>query len=363
MRGTAVFSTGIPAGTVAGGRSGSAAATEPGRHRTAVDPATLRQRAGRHGLERYGRGEPCAPRPPDRPTWWDGRAECPDQSPRVDGLRREELATLAGVSSHYYARLERGTDRHPSPQVVDALADALGLDEQARAHLRELATPLPPPRRRPRRSETLPPGLDVLMSQWNTEPVVVLSRYREVLTATDVAALLDPAFRRGTNMLRHVFLEPESRGVYPDWEDVARGAVAGLRASAGADPTDPCLAELVDELSAASDEFRRLWARHDARERADGSNRYLTRLAGPITLHFLTFTVNAAAGQTLYFFYAEPGSRHDRTLAQLVEVAGAGRREARGPRSSSRADEIEPGAPARMSSQPTTAAICASSHG
>ena len=240
---------------------------------------------------------------------------------RVQGLRREELAMLAGVSPHYYARLERGSDRHPSPQVIDALAQVLGLDEQAHAHLRELATAAPPRRRPQRRREKLVPGLEALLSRWTADPVVVIGRYRDVLAATDLAARVNPAFRRGTNLLRHTFLDPESRGVYLDWEDVARGAVAGLRASVGADVSDPRLTELVGELSVGSQDFRRLWARHDARERTDGSKGFLTQLAGPIVLSFLTFSVNAADGQTLYLFYAEPGSTHEHALAYLADSA------------------------------------------
>jgi transcriptional regulator with XRE-family HTH domain len=240
---------------------------------------------------------------------------------RVKGLRREELAMLAGVSPHYYARLERGSDRHPSPQVIDALAQALRLDEQGRAHLREIAAPAPPARRRQRRREKVAPGMEVLMARWHAEPAVVIGRYRDVLAATPVATLVNPAFAAGTNLLRHAFLDPTSRDVYPDWEAVARGGVAGLRASAGADASDSRLTELVGELSVASEEFRQLWARHDARERTEGSKRYLTQLVGPIALEFVTFSVNGADGQTLYVFYAEPGSEDEHALAHLAAAA------------------------------------------
>lgn len=246
---------------------------------------------------------------------------------RVAGLRREELATLAGVSAHYLARLERGSDRHPSAQVVDALAEALELDEQAHEHLRRLAAPPPPPhRRRRRRPERVAPGLELLLARWPTEPAVVVGRYRDVLAATPVATLVNPAFSVGTNLLRHAFLDPGARDVYPDWEDVARGGVAGVRASAGADPEDPRLVELVEELSVASEDFRRMWADHDARERTAGSKRYVTRLAGPLELDFVTFTVNGADGQTLYVFHAEPGGEHEAALAHLAAVAAAAAR-------------------------------------
>lgn len=141
---------------------------------------------------------------------------------RVPGLRREELAMLAGVSAPYYARLEQGRDRHPSPQILEALARALGLDEQATAHMQRLVPTAPKPRRRSRQSEQVAPGLQHLLQRWTTEPVVVIGRYRDVLAANRLAQTLNPGFVPGRNLLHHTFLDPEGRDYYIDWEEIAK---------------------------------------------------------------------------------------------------------------------------------------------
>jgi transcriptional regulator with XRE-family HTH domain len=185
---------------------------------------------------------------------------------------------LAGVSGPYYTRLEQGRDRHPSPQILDAIGRALRLDEQASAHLHRLAQASSPPRKPPPAAEEVPPGLLRLLDGWTRQPAVIIGRYRDVLAANRVAQTLNPGFVPGRNLLRHVFLDPEGREYYLDWADIAEGAVAGLRASAGAEPDDPRLAELVGELSVKSDDFRQLWARHDVRVRVSGRKRCGFRL-------------------------------------------------------------------------------------
>jgi transcriptional regulator with XRE-family HTH domain len=233
---------------------------------------------------------------------------------RVKGLRREELAFLAGVSSHYYARLEQGRDRHPSDHVLAAVARVLGLDDDAVGHLRSLAQPVPSRRRRPRRPEQVRPGLTHLMSRWADQPAVVVGRYRDVLAATDLASLVNPGFAPGRNLLRDTFLDPAAREVYLDWEAIAEGAVAGLRASAGTELDDPRLTDLVGELSIKSEEFRRMWARHDVHVR-------------DITLDFESFSVHGVVGQTLFVFFAEPDSAAEQALTLLTGIAAQRRAE------------------------------------
>jgi transcriptional regulator with XRE-family HTH domain len=243
---------------------------------------------------------------------------------RVPGLRREELASLAGVSGPYYTRLEQGRDRHPSPQILDAIGRALGLDEQATVHLHRLArAALPLPRPTPR-SEEVPVGLRFLLDSWTKQPAVIIGRYRDVLAANRLAQALNPGFVPGRNLLRHVFLDPEGREYYLDWKDVAEGAVAGLRASAGAEPDDPQLTDLVGELSVRSEDFRQMWARHDVRARVSGRKRYNNLFVGLITLDYETFTVNADPGQTMFVFRAEPGGTDEQALLRLAQIA-AGR--------------------------------------
>ena len=251
-----------------------------------------------------------------------GPAGLPDLGRRrVPGLRREELALLAGVSSPYYTRLEPGRDRHPSPPVIDAIGRALGLDEQALAHLHRLAQAASVPPRSSSRAEEIPAGLRQLLDSWSEQPAVVVGRYRDVLAASRLAQVLNPGFVPGRNLLRHVFLDPEGREFYLDWQEVAEGAVAGLRASAGAEPDDPRLAGLVGELSVKSEDFRQLWARHDVRARISGRKRYSNPFIGLIAVDYETFTVNADPGQTLFVFHAEPGSADEKSLLRLRHIA------------------------------------------
>jgi transcriptional regulator with XRE-family HTH domain len=247
---------------------------------------------------------------------------------RVPGLRREELATLAGVSADYYVRLEQGRERHPSEQVLDALARALRLDDDATAHLHELARPAPRRRRAAGRPERIRPELMRLMEAWSHTPAFVIGRRMDVLAANSLAAALHGGFTKGHNLVRLVFLDPAAREVYPDWEEVARDTVAVLRASVGPDLDDPQLTELVGELSLKSEEFRRLWARHDVREKTHGVKRYTHPLVGELTLQYESFALPASPGQLLVVYHAEPGSPSEQALALLSSVAAGATRTA-----------------------------------
>jgi transcriptional regulator with XRE-family HTH domain len=239
---------------------------------------------------------------------------------RVPGLRREELAFLAGVSAPYYARLEQGRDRAPSPAVLDAIAVVLQLDAEAVAHLYRLAEPVAPRRRAPRPVERVSVVVRRLIDAWPLQAAVVIGRYRDVLAANDLAVALNPGFGVGHNLVRDAFLEPASRELYLDWPDVALGAVAGLRASSGADPGDPKLAQLVGELSVASADFATMWARHDVHAKTTGMKRYRHPLVGDLDLDYQTFTVNGTNDQVLHVFSAEPGSAAADGLALLART-------------------------------------------
>jgi transcriptional regulator with XRE-family HTH domain len=238
---------------------------------------------------------------------------------RVPGLRREEVALLAGVSSDYYVRLEQGRERNPSPQVVDALARALDLDEDATSYLHELARPRP--RRRARRREQVSPTLVAMMAAWPTTPALVLGRCLDVLAHNDLGRALFAGHTYGDDLVRLVFLDPDARDFYPDWERVAVNTVGGLRAAAGLDPNDPRLIETVGELSVKSAEFRRLWARHDIRQKARETKRFRHRLVGELTLSYEALTVNGAPGQQLVVYHAEPGSPSATALSLLGSLA------------------------------------------
>lgn len=234
---------------------------------------------------------------------------------RVAGLRREEVALLAGVSTDYYVRLEQGRERHPSEQVLDALARALMLDDDATAHLHRLARPAA--RRRVRRREQVSPNLVRLMAGWPATPAVVLGRCLTVLAHNALGRALFDGHTHSGDLVRLVFLDPDARAFYLDWDRVAANTVGGLRAAAGIDPDDPRLIETVGELSVKSEAFRKLWARHDIRQKTHETKRFHHRLVGDLTLSYEALTVNSAPGQQLVVYQAEPGSPSEAALSLL----------------------------------------------
>ncbi|WP_198663271.1 helix-turn-helix transcriptional regulator [Jiangella endophytica] len=236
---------------------------------------------------------------------------------RVPGLRREEVAMLAGVSADYYVRLEQGRDRHPSEQVIEALAGVLGLDDAAVAHVRELARPARRRRRPPSRAERVSDGVQLLLDGWTRTPALVLGRHLDVLAVNALGGSIASCSAPGVNQVRAVFLNPDARDLYPDWDTVAAETVASLRAAAGSDLDDPALTDLVGELSLKSDEFRRLWARHDVRPKTSGSKRFRHPLVGELTLRFESLAVNGAPGQVIVAYHAEPGSPSEEAIALL----------------------------------------------
>jgi transcriptional regulator with XRE-family HTH domain len=236
---------------------------------------------------------------------------------RVSGLRREELALLAGISPNYYLRLEQGRDRHPSAQVLDALARALQLDGAETAFLHSLASVAPPPRSR-KEHERAPASIERLIGTWRTTPAVVHDRHLDILVANALAIALTPAFRPGVNAVRALFVEPELRGLYGDWEDAARTAVARLRTLVGREVDDPRFCELASELSARSADFRRMWARHDIQATGARPFTYNHPIVGPLELQPEMLAIIGTAGQILYLRHAEPGSPSERALSLLA---------------------------------------------
>ncbi|KAA2253834.1 helix-turn-helix domain-containing protein [Solihabitans fulvus] len=240
---------------------------------------------------------------------------------RVPGLRREEVAMLAGVSTDYYVRLEQGRERHPSAQVLDALAGAFGLDAEAVAHLHGLAGPAPRRRRRSARPEQAGPGLVALLGRWRDTPALVLGRRLDLLACNELGAALFGWLGEERNLVRALFLRPDAREFYGAWETVASNCLAALRASGDVD--DPALTDLVGELTLKSPEFARLWARHDVRTKTTEAKRFRHPLVGELTLRYEAFTVNSAPGQQLVVYQAEPGSSSEGALALLGSLAAA----------------------------------------
>lgn len=252
---------------------------------------------------------------------------------RTPGLRREELATLAGMSIDYYVRLERGKENRPSPAVLDALARALQLDEAEHQHLRELATraaryaPEPPPP-----SRTVRPHLKLVLETLRPSPAYIISRSMDLLAwnAGGLAlysGLEDwPSSQR--NLARYLFLHPTSRTLFQDdWEYQVRGCVARLRAQAGIDPDAPDLTSLVGELLLKSPEFACLWKRYDVRNRSYGTKSFHHPEVGDLTLSGQSMHIEDTPGQRLGVYTAEPGTPdHDAMLLlDLTAPQSAGR--------------------------------------
>lgn len=236
---------------------------------------------------------------------------------RTPGLRREEVATLAGVSADYYLRLEQGRDRNPSPQVLAALARVFGLDATATEYLLSLTAPRSAKRRARPRQESVPAGIRQLLGAVNL-PAFVESRMFDVLAANSLATALSPSIRAGENRLRSMFLDPAERDRYPDWPKAIGGMVASFRASIGTDTDDPRVAQLVGELSLASEQFRKLWARHDVKALAGATARMRHPEVGELSLRREKLPIGDSGGQLLVIYHAEPGSESAHALSLLA---------------------------------------------
>ncbi|MEV6804351.1 helix-turn-helix transcriptional regulator [Streptomyces sp. NPDC051132] len=238
---------------------------------------------------------------------------------RVPGLRREEVAQLAGMSVDYYIRLEQGRGPSVSDAVLDAIARVLRLDETEHTYLRTVARPRRR-RKEPAGPSRVRPGLQALLDGMERSPAFVLDRRMDVLAWNALGDAVNGFSRmtpRERNMPRQVFLGPAAREVFPEWAAVAAQTVAQLRLSAGRYADDPVLCALVGELSLKSDDFRRLWADHEVRECAYGVKRIQHPVAGLLALPYETLTVPSDPEQTLVVYTPEPGSETAERLALL----------------------------------------------
>jgi transcriptional regulator with XRE-family HTH domain len=245
-------------------------------------------------------------------------------SRRVPGLRREEVAVLAGVSVPYYTRLERGEMHGVSESVLEALARALQLDDAERAHLFDLARAAQPtmaPRRRRPAKQTIRPSVQHILDAITGAAAFVRNERLDILAANALGyALYSEMFAsqgRPANTARFIFLDPRGRDFYPDWNKAANDTVAVLRASAGRDPFDRCLSDLVGELSTQSHEFRTLWAAHNVRQHITGIKHFHHPVVGDLNLTYDRLDLVADPGLTIFTYTAEPGSRHHETLRLL----------------------------------------------
>jgi len=243
---------------------------------------------------------------------------------RVPGLRREEVALLAGVSVDYYTRLERGNLAGVSETVLEALARALQLDDAERAHLFDLARAtqtVPRVRRRPA-PQRVRPSVQRMLDAMTGAPAFVRNGRMDIVAANRLGLALysemfaDP--RRPANTARFVFLDPRAPAFYLDWDKVASDSVAILRSEAGRDPYDRGLSDLVGELSTQSELFRTRWAAHNVRHHDTGTKRFHHPVVGDLTLTYENMTLVGDSGLTMFAYTAEAGSRSEEALNLLA---------------------------------------------
>ncbi|MDX3233665.1 helix-turn-helix transcriptional regulator [Streptomyces sp. ME19-01-6] len=253
---------------------------------------------------------------------------------RTSGLRREEVAMLAGVSIEYYRRLEQGKQNRPGPAVLEAIAGVLRLDDDERAHLFAVARAASPARGSGAPPESAPashtPRPDVLrmLDLVAPCPAYLLSRSNDLLAANTSGMRLLPGIEewpaRRRNTVRYTFLHPRARRLYGNWDEVAAATVAHLRSVAGAHPDAPELTALIGELTVKSEEFAALWQRYDVRSRTNGRKCFADSAVGRMDLSYEAYEVARSEGHRLIVYQAEPGSPdHDAMLLLSLTDAPA----------------------------------------
>ncbi|MFF5082771.1 helix-turn-helix transcriptional regulator [Actinoplanes sp. NPDC000266] len=245
---------------------------------------------------------------------------------RVAGLRREEVAVLAGVSTEWYTRLEKGHIGGVSDDVLNAVARALRLDDDERTYLFDLARSSRPSRPSRRGDVAIPPRIQWLLDSMRMSAAFVRNGRTDVIAANPLArALFAPMFDSGPNLARYVFLDPGARDFYVDWDAAGSATAALLRAEAAREPRDRALRDLIGELSTRSLEFRGLWAAHDVLIRHDGVKRLRHPGAGHLELTFqdLDLPLSGRAVHNLIIYTAEPGTASEDRL-ELLASGGVG---------------------------------------
>ena len=244
---------------------------------------------------------------------------------RVPGLRREEVATLAGLSTDYYVRLEQGRADRPSDAVLTAVARVLQLGGAERAHLFDLARAARAARA-PSSPAALRPALTAVVAGITESPAVIMTESSDVLAWNALAAELIADFPRldprERNMARLLFLDPGARAIHTDWERATRDTVGMMRMAAGRHPRAPELLELIEELTRASAPFRRLWSSHHVHEKSHGRKALRHPVAGDLDLEYESFAVPGSPGHMLVVYTAPAGSASETALHRLAGSEG-----------------------------------------
>ncbi|MFI6036059.1 helix-turn-helix transcriptional regulator [Streptomyces sp. NPDC051315] len=240
---------------------------------------------------------------------------------RVPGLRRDEVAALAGVSASYYMRLEQGRELNPSQRVLEAVARVLKLSDEDRLRLFHMAQPTTRRMRSPLRVERVSPPLRQLIESWTRTPAFIIGHAQDILAANDLARALYSDFAQQDNVLRMLFLDPAAKAFYRNPERARHRAVADLQQTAAETPDDPRILALVGELSVRSGEFRSLWAREYSRVPPYKVKQMHHSAIGDLELHHEALTIRSAPGQQLIVLQAEPGSASADALALLGSIS------------------------------------------
>jgi len=235
---------------------------------------------------------------------------------RVPGLRRSEVALLAGISAEYYVKLEQGQEAHPTDQVLDALSRALKLDSTATSYLHSLARVTARPAEPPSS-----PALDRtrwLIEAWPMTAAMILDRHNDILATNPLMTALVSGYRPGRNTVVALLLDPDVRGLYDDWEGLSRRSIGLLRSRIGLDPGHERAQQLIAQLDRDSDRFRELWRRHDIAGMTEGTHPMTHPVAGALELHFAHFALAGTDAHSMFLYYAEPGTPTESALAALA---------------------------------------------
>jgi transcriptional regulator with XRE-family HTH domain len=235
---------------------------------------------------------------------------------RVPGLRRSEVAAIAGISTEYYVKLEQGQEAHPTDQVLDSLSRALRLDATANSYLHALARITPKPT-----SPISPPAVERarwLINSWPTTAAMILDRRFDIVATNPFMSTLIAGYQTGRNSVAVLLLDADVRALHVDWNGLSTRSIALLRSRAGLYPDDARTQELITQLMRESDRFRELWHRYDIEGMTEGTHSLIHPVVGALSLHYAHLPLVGADDHSIFLYFAEPGTPTERALAALM---------------------------------------------